>query len=390
MDEHFSCPVYKKCGGCQLDVSYPEQLSYKQCVVTELLGHYGRVEPILSMENPLHYRCKVSSAFGFSRGRILSGVWQSSSGRLVPVENCALEDPHATAIVQSLVQLMQQFRIRSYDAQSGQGVLRFVTIRVGRQSGQILVALGTGRGPFPRRTDFVRALTVRHPEITTIVQCISTDRHNLVLGTQETVLYGPGWIVDRLCGCDFRISARSFFQVNPVQTEVLYRTAVDFAGLDGSQIVIDAYCGVGTVGILAAGRARRVLAVEQNSGAVRNAQENIRLNGVRNLQVYQGDAGVFMTAMAEEGQRADVVFTDPPRAGCSREFLRALLQLSPQTVVYISCNPETLARDLQTLTRGGYRVRRIRPVDMFPNTKHIETVVLLSRGKGRAEDNRRR
>jgi len=379
MEQAFSCPVYKKCGGCQLDVSYPEQLSYKQRIVTELLGRFGRVEPIVGMEEPLHYRCKVSSAFGYSHGQIISGVWQASAKRLVRVDDCALEDPRATAIINSIRRLMGEFKLRSYDERSGQGFLRFVTIRVGKQSGQILVALGTGKGQFPRKADFIRTLTQKHPEITTVVQCISTDRLNLVLGRQETVLHGPGYITDRLCGHDFRISARSFFQVNPVQTEVLYRTAVELAGLDGTQTVIDAYCGVGTVGIIAAAKAKQVLAVELNGDAVRNALENVRLNKVRNVQVFKGDAGDFMSAMAEDGQKADVVFTDPPRAGCSREFLQSMVQLSPKTIVYISCNPETQARDLSYLTRNGYKVNRIRPVDLFPNTKHVETVVLLSK-----------
>jgi len=217
------------------------------------------------------------------------------------------------------------------------------------------------------------------PDITTVVQNVSTDRLNLLLGRTEEVLYGPGYITDRLCGKDFRISARSFFQVNPVQTEKLYRTAVDFAGLDGSQTVIDAYCGVGTIGIIAADQAKRVIAAEVNADAVRNAKENVRLNGIENVEVLKADAGQFMTELAQSGERVDVVFTDPPRAGCSREFLASLVELKPERVVYVSCNPETQARDLNYLTRNGYRVTRIRPVDMFPYTRHVETVVALRR-----------
>jgi len=267
MEQTFRCPVYKKCGGCQLDVSYPQQLSYKQRTVNSLLGHFCRVEPIIGMDDPLHYRCKVSSAVGYSRGQIVSGVWQSSSGKLTSVKDCALEDERASVIMSAVRELLPRFKLRTYDERTGKGFLRFVTIRIGKQSGEILVALGTGAGSFPEKKNFANALAEKCPEITTIVRNVSTDRLNLILGREETVLYGPGYITDRLCGRDFRISARSFFQINPVQTEKLYAKAVDLAQLDGSQTVIDAYCGVGTIGIIAASKAKKVLAAEQNGDA---------------------------------------------------------------------------------------------------------------------------
>lgn len=377
--ESFRCPAYKKCGGCQLDVTYKQQLSYKQRTVIKLLGRYCRVSPILGMDDPLHYRCKVSNAFGFSRGQVITGVWQASAGKIARIDHCALEDERAGKIVRAIAKLLPAFKIKTYDERTGVGFLRFVTIRIGKQSGQILVALGTNSGAFPSKHDFVRALTEQCPEITTIVQNVSTDRLNLVLGAKETVLYGDGYITDSLCGCEFRISARSFFQINPTQTEKLYATAVDFAELDGSQTVIDAYCGVGTIGIIASGKAKSVLAVEQNSDAVKNAIENASRNGADNVRVLCADAGEFMEELAARGESADVVFTDPPRAGCSKQFLHALLALSPKKIIYISCNPETLARDLYFLTKNGYEAKKIQPVDMFPFTKHIEVVVELAR-----------
>lgn len=377
--ESFRCPAYKKCGGCQLDVTYKQQLSYKQRTVIKLLGRYCRVSPILGMDDPLHYRCKVSNAFGFSRGQVITGVWQASAGKIAKIDHCALEDERAGKIVRTIAKLLPAFKIKTYDERTGVGFLRFVTIRIGKQSGQILVALGTNSGAFPSKHDFVRALTEQCPEITTIVQNVSTDRLNLVLGAKETVLHGDGYITDSLCGCEFRISARSFFQINPTQTEKLYATAVEFAELDGSQTVIDAYCGVGTIGIIASSKAKRVLAVEQNSDAVKNAIENASHNGADNVRVLCADAGAFMEELAEHGESADVVFTDPPRAGCSKQFLHALLALSPKKIVYISCNPETLARDLYFLTKNGYEAKKIQPVDMFPFTKHIEVVVELAR-----------
>ncbi|MBQ4598292.1 MAG: 23S rRNA (uracil(1939)-C(5))-methyltransferase RlmD [Clostridia bacterium] len=377
--ESFRCPAYKKCGGCQLDVTYKQQLSYKQRTVIKLLGRYCRVSPILGMDDPLHYRCKVSNAFGFSRGQVITGVWQASAGKIAKIDHCALEDERAGKIVRTIAKLLPAFKIKTYDERTGVGFLRFVTIRIGKQSGQILVALGTNSGAFPSKHDFVRALTEQCPEITTIVQNVSTDRLNLVLGAKETVLYGDGYITDSLCGCEFRISARSFFQINPTQTEKLYATAVDLAELDGSQTVIDAYCGVGTIGIIASGKAKSVLAVEQNSDAVKNAIENASRNGAENVRVLCADAGEFMEELAARGESVDVVFTDPPRAGCSKQFLHALLALSPKRIVYISCNPETLARDLYFLTKNGYEAKKIQPVDMFPFTKHIEVVVELAR-----------
>lgn len=378
-NETFRCPAYKKCGGCQLDVTYKQQLSYKQRTVIRLVGRYARVLPILGMDDPLHYRCKVSNAFGYSRGQVISGVWQSSSGHIAKIEDCALEDERAGAIVAALRRLLPSFKLKTYDEQTKSGYLRFVTVRIGKQTGEILVALGTGSGTFPAEKNLVQALVKACPDITTVTRNVSTDRLNLLLGKKESVLYGNGYITDRLCGCEFRISARSFFQINPTQTEVLYKTAVDFADLHGNERVIDAYSGVGTIGIIAAKSAGEVLSVEQNTDAVANAIENVKLNGLDTVRVLAGDAGEFMTDLAARGESADVVFTDPPRQGCSKAFLQALVTLAPQKIVYISCNPETLSRDLYFLAKNGYKAEKIQPVDMFPYTKHVECVVAMSK-----------
>ena len=378
-NENFRCPAYKKCGGCQLDVTYKQQLSYKQRTVIKLLGRFGRVSPIIGMDEPLGYRCKVSNAFGFSRGHAIYGIWQSSSGKIAQIDSCALEDSRARSIVESIRILLPKFRLGTYDERKKDGFLRFVTIRIGKATGEILVALGTGSGSYPQKTDFAAALKERHPEITTIVQNVSTSHLNLLLGERETVLVGKGFITDRLCGCDFRISARSFFQINPTQTEKLYQTAVDFAALSGNESVIDAYCGVGTIGIIASKGAKKVTAVEVNEDAVENAKENVKLNGIENVDVLSGDAGEFMQKLAKKGEECDVVFTDPPRTGCSREFLSSLVTLAPKKIVYVSCNPETLARDLVFLTKNGDKTERIQPFDLFPYTRHVECCVLLER-----------
>lgn len=377
-NENFKCSAYKKCGGCQLDVTYKEQLSYKQRTIIKILGRYCRVSPIIGMDTPLNYRCKISTAFGYSRGQVLSGIWQSSSGRIAKVEECSLEDMRGKKIISAIKELLPKFKLKTFDEITRAGYLRFVTIRIGKQTGEILVALGTGEGAFPAEKNFVQALVKQCPEITTVTRNVSCDRLNLMLGKKESILFGDGFITDRLCGYDFRISALSFFQINPTQTEKLYKTAVDFASLSGNEKVIDAYCGVGTIGIVASENAGEVISVEENPDAVKNAKENVKLNNLKNVNVTCADAGRFMEEMARNGESANVVFTDPPRAGCSKQFLQSLIALSPKKIVYVSCNPETLARDLYFLTKNGYRAEKIQPVDMFPYTRHIETVVLLS------------
>lgn len=375
------CPLYRKCGGCQMqNLPYDDQLRWKQAQEVRLLGKFGRVASIMPMARPLHYRNKVQAAFGTARnGRIISGVYQSGTHRIVPVDHCLIEDEQADRIIVTIRQLLRSFRIAPYDEDAETGLLRHVLVRRAFRTGEIMVVLVTARPAFPSRANFVETLVQRHPEITTVVQNINPGHTSMVLGEREEVLYGPGRIEDELCGCRFRISSRSFYQVNPVQTEVLYQKAMEFAALTGSETVIDAYCGTGTIALIAARQAKQVIGVELNGDAVRDAIANAKLNGQTHARFYTGDAGEFMQRMAAAGEHADVVFMDPPRAGSDRRFLSSLLTLAPDRVVYISCNPETLARDLWFLTQHGYRVRRIQPVDMFPHTHHIETVCFLSK-----------
>lgn len=379
--EHTPCPLFRKCGGCQLqNLPYEEQLRWKERRVIGLMGRFGHVEPVIGMANPLHYRHKVQAAFGLDRKkRIISGVYQSSTHRIVPVEQCMIEDQAADAIIGTIRRLLPSFHLLPYDADTGRGFLRHVLIRRGFASGQLMVVLVTGSSVFPSKNHFVSALLEHHPEITTILQNINSGRTSLVLGRQEKTLFGPGFIEDRLCGCSFRISAQSFYQINPVQTQILYEKAMEFAALTGRETVIDAYCGTGTIGLIAAKRgAKLTVGVESNREAVRDAAANAKRNSIPNARFYCADAGEWMRQMAASGERADVVFMDPPRAGSGEAFLSALAALGPRRVVYISCNPETLARDVLALAKQGYRTQKIQPVDMFPYTNHIETVVLLS------------
>ncbi len=386
-----ACPLYRKCGGCQLqNMDYPRQLHWKQAQVERLLRQFGTVGPIIGMDKPYHYRNKVQAAFGTTRDRrIISGVYQSSTHRIVPVDSCMTEDVKADAIIVTIRKLLESFKLTTYNEVTGGGFLRHVLVKRGFQSGQIMVVLVTGTPVFPSKKNFVKALLAEHPDITTILHNINGERTSMVLGEREKTLYGPGYIEDTLCKMTFRISAKSFYQINPVQTEVLYGKAVEFAGLTGKETVIDAYCGIGTIGLVASHSAGQVLGVELNPDAVKDAAVNARRNDVTNVQFVCADAGELMSAMAQEGERVDVVFMDPPRAGSDERFLSSLCSLAPDRVVYISCNPQTQQRDLRFLVRHGYRVERIQPVDMFPWTNHIECVVALAREKGESEHSSR-
>ena len=383
MSDVLACGIYKKCGGCQYQgMPYKRQLHIKQRQVEKLLRPFGKVEPIIGMENPYYYRNKVHAVFGRTRnGEIISGTYQANTHKIVPVEQCLIEDQKSGEIIRSIRGLLKSFKIKTYDEDSGYGLLRHVLVRRGFQSGQIMVVLVLASPILPSKNNFVSALRKLHPDITTIVLNVNDKKTSMVLGEREKVLYGPGYIEDTLCGRTFRISAKSFYQVNPVQTEILYRTAIEYAGLTGKERILDAYCGIGTIGLIAAEKAKEVISVELNSDAVRDARVNAKRNGITNVQFYTADAGTFMTDLAAQDVSVDVVLMDPPRAGSDEAFLSSAIRLGPKKIVYISCNPETLARDLKYLTGKGYAVRKIQPVDMFGFTEHVETVVLLSQQK---------
>lgn len=377
------CRVNEKCGGCQLlHLSYEEQLADKQKEMRSLLKGLCRVENIIGMENPTHYRNKVSAAFDIDRkGVPISGVYKEGTHIVVPVESCLIENEKADAIIGTVRGLLKSFRIKTYDEDTGYGLLRHVLVRVGQNSGEIMVVLVLGSPILPSKNNFVKVLRKEHPEISTVVLNVNDRRTSMVLGDRNIVLYGKGYIEDTLCGKKFRISPKSFYQVNSVQTEKLYATAIELAELTGKEMVIDAYCGIGTISLIAAEKAEEVIGVELNGDAVRDANTNKKINGIGNVKFYQDDAGEFMEQMAEEGGRADVVFMDPPRAGSTEQFMDSVAVLRPKRVVYISCNPQTLKRDLEYFKKLGYRAGSATPVDMFPYTVETEVVTVLNRVK---------
>ena len=375
------CPVLNLCGGCQLlDMEYAKQLAFKQKQAEELLKGLCPVKPIIGMKDPFHYRNKVHAVFDRDkRGNIISGIYEENTHHVVPVEKCLIENQKADEIIGTIRGMLKSFKIRTYDEDTGFGLLRHVLIRKGFSTGEIMVVLVTASPVFPSKNNFVKALREKHPEITTIVQNINGRGTSMVLGDKEHVLYGKGYIVDELCGCRFRISSKSFYQVNSVQTEILYEKALSLSGLTGRELVVDAYCGIGTIGIIASKAAGKVIGVELNQGAVRDAVNNAKMNGIDNIRFYCNDAGRFLVNMAEQGENADVVIMDPPRSGSTEEFMDAVGKLGAGKVVYVSCNPETLARDVRYMKKLGYRAVEAWPVDMFPETDHVETIVLLSK-----------
>ena len=377
----------KNCGGCPLlGLDYAEQLKQKEATVKKLLGKYGPVNAIRGMENPYHYRNKVISTFttGWG-GKLTSGIYAANSHKVLPVERCLLQDEVLDKTMEAVRAAAVACRYQPYDEDKGTGLVRHCLLRRGVATGQVMVVLVTAQAVLPGAKNFVRALLAeaekRGVTVTTVVQNVNPRKTSVVLGDAEKVLYGKGFILDTLCGKTYALSPRSFYQINHSQTEVLYGLAVEAAHLTGKEVVLDAYCGIGTIGLTAADHAKQVVGVELNRDAVQDAIGNAKHNGVKNARFFAADATRWISEAAAAGERADVIFMDPPREGSTPQFLDSVARMAPKRVVYVSCNPETLARDLALLTKKGYRVESSTPVDMFPQTEHVETVVLLSHKK---------
>ena len=403
------CPVADACGGCEhVNDAYEGQLADKDARMRALFDAAGFKDATLlsirGASNPYHYRDKVIAPYvaakrgkaqsaaarkgkGGAKGTgrnqrqdIVTGMYAKHSHRIVPVDHCLVENEQAQQAVRAIRDIMVKHGMVPYNEDTGAGFMRHAVVRVGHASGEVLVTLVTNDDAFPNSRGFCRELVKRCPFVTTIVQNVNTRQTNVVLGQKEQRLYGPGFILDTLCGLSFRISSQSFYQVNATQTEVLYEIAMELAQLDEARSIIDAYCGTGTIGLVAAKRSgAQVVGVDSVEAAIRDARENARHNGIENARFVTADAAQFMREQAAAGAVVDLVFMDPPRAGSTPEFLDALVQLTPQRVVYISCNPETQVRDLVHLVQWGYEVRTVQPVDMFPHTDHVETVALLAK-----------
>lgn len=380
-----SCGIYDRCGSCQLlhmkeQAQHTYKLNYLQNLCKQAKELSLTCEGLLSMEYPYHYRNKMIIGFQKDkRKKIRAGFYEEFSHRIIPYQSCLLHPKECDEIVQTIVKLMEQMRIEPYDEDRRSGLLRHVILRYGEVSKQIMVVLVVNGVQFPARRNFVNALIKAHPQITTIVQNINTRKTSIVLGNDERVLYGKGFIEDTLCGLTFRISAKSFYQINHTQTEVLYKKAIEKLQLKGNEKILDAYCGIGTIGMYAAGFTKEVIGVEINKDAIKDAKDNAYRNRVKNIRFVCDDAGSFMQKMAQQNEKLDVVIMDPPRSGSDERFIRSAVSVKPNKILYISCDPQTQIRDLKLFKKLGYEGKELLGVDMFPNTFHVETVVLLSR-----------
>ena len=381
MDVNLNCKIAKKCNSCQLNnLSYEEQLKFKFNKCIKFLGSYNRIEPVIAMENPFSYRNKAQAVFKRERDKSISwGLYKSTTNTLVKTRECKLHTKHSNEIFNTLCALFKSFKIAPFDPFKGTGFIKSVVIREGFASGEVMVIINGADPIFPAKKTFVSALIKKHPYITTVVTTVNKDRRKLFTGKTQDVLFGDGYIKDTLCDKTFIISPQSFYQINPVQTKKLYEKAIELAQLNGTQTVLDAYCGVGTIGICACDKAKKVYAVESVKDAIIDAKKNAKINKISNINFVCADAKDYIETLKSENVNIDVAFVDPPRAGCSKEFLNSVIDMQIKTLVYISCNIETQSRDLHLLKQNGYKVEHIQPVDMFPHTNHIECIALIKK-----------
>lgn len=381
------CPVAKQCGGCQLQsLSYEAQLAYKARKVRDDLERIGglkgiKVQDTLGMEMPWRYRNKAQFPVGRrADGGCAVGFYAKRSHRIVETPVCFLQDACNDEIVRIVREFMEKYHIPPYDEEKHIGLVRHILTRVGKKSGEIMVCIVINGGGMPHSAELAKRLQAVQGLVSVVLN-VNREKTNVILGREIIPVWGKKTISDELDGLSFEISPLSFYQVNPVQTEVLYRKAVEMAALDGTETVLDLYCGIGTMSLFFARKAKRVLGVEIVEAAVRDARENAKRNGMENVEFAAGAAEDVVPEWVRNGVSADVVVVDPPRKGCDGRLLETILQIAPEKVVYVSCNPATLARDLRVLLDGGYWAEEAQPVDMFPHTTHVETVVCLSQQK---------
>lgn len=381
------CDNYRICGGCHLlHMKYEEQLRFKASRVKEVIKRIGGVAcdtPLIhGMDNPYRYRNKVQVPIGRTfDDHIVAGFYHPKSHQIIDMEECFIEDKDAEKVIATIKKLVKKYDIEPAEMAHNFGCLRYVIIRKSKETGELLVVLVTRTEFFPKSKSFINELVEKHKNIKTVVQNINSKNTSVVLGSYEKTLYGNGYIQDSICGLRFNISAHSFYQINPIQTEVLYNKAVEFASLSKKDNVLDAYCGVGTIGLIASKHCNHVTGVELVSSAIKDAKENAKNNNIDNANFICEDATEFILKEASKDKKYEVMFLDPPRDGCSEKFIKSVLKMSPKKVVYISCDPSSLARDL-VLLRSKYNMTKIECVDMFPQTYHVETVCLLQLKKG--------
>ncbi|MEN2768141.1 23S rRNA (uracil(1939)-C(5))-methyltransferase RlmD [Ornithinibacillus xuwenensis] len=378
------CDVFYKCGGCQIQhMSYNLQLSMKQQQVKNVLRKVAHLEhvpvhPTIGMEDPWRYRNKVSIPVGEKDGELITGFYQMRSHHIIEdMDTCVVQDDLNDRMVEAVRRIADRIGIEAYDEKSHRGVLRHIMVRTGQETKETMIVLITRTKELPYKNEFIRELTETYPNVKSIIHNVNPARTNVILGDKTTVLWGEEYIYDSIGDIRFAISAKSFYQVNPTQTKRLYEKALEYAAIDEHDTVIDAYCGIGTISLFLAKKAKKVYGVEIVPEAIEDAKENAKLNGMTNVEFEVGTAEEVMPKWKKEGLRPDVIVVDPPRKGCDEGLLQAMIEMRPKRVVYVSCNPSTLARDLRILEDGGYETKEAQPVDMFPQSMHVECVALL-------------
>lgn len=379
------CPHYKRCGGCSFQhLNYAEQLKFKTNLVKENIKRIGKQEDVIvhdtiGMDSPYNYRNKVQLPVTSSNGRCSMGFYARRSHDVIEVDNCGIQDKICDRVKEVIKSFIDKNKVSIYDEIRHKGLLRHVMIRTAFKTGEVMVVIVINGEDLPGRDDFVKTLVKSLPEITSVYLNINKYKSNVILGDRNIKIYGKETITEYIGKFKFNISPLSFFQVNPVQTEVLYNKAIEFAGLTGSETAFDLYCGIGTISLFLAEKAKKVYGIEVVEDAVNDAWKNAEINGVKNVEFISGKAEEVVPGMYDRGIKADVVVVDPPRKGCDEVLLNTLVAMEPERIVYVSCNPSTLARDLKYLGDRGYKAKEVQPVDMFPWTGHVECVVLMSK-----------
>ncbi|WP_025026123.1 23S rRNA (uracil(1939)-C(5))-methyltransferase RlmD [Caldalkalibacillus mannanilyticus] len=382
-----SCTIFQQCGGCQLQhLSYEEQLKQKQQQVADNMKRIAgldlekvMIHPTLGMENPWRYRNKAQVPIGEQEGGLVGGFYKQGTHEIIEMKECLIQHEQNDQAVQKVKEIAYRLGLRAYQEEGHQGLLRHVVIKYGFSSGEVMIVLVTNGDEIPRQEELVQGIREEFPQLKSLVQNINTKKTNVIFGAETKVLWGEEYIYDSIGDIQFAISARSFYQVNPVQTKVLYDKALDYADLTGNEIVIDAYCGIGTISLFLAQKAKKVLGVEIVPEAIADAKRNAKLNGIENVEFAVGEAEKVIPWWKAQGLAPDVIVVDPPRKGCDIALLETMIEMKPQRIVYVSCNPSTLARDLKVLEQGGFETKEIQPVDMFPHTSHVECCSLLVR-----------
>jgi 23S rRNA (uracil1939-C5)-methyltransferase len=379
------CPVFDRCGGCSVQhMSYKEQLDFKTDTVRQNLKRIGGLENIqvheaIGMDNPFYYRNKVQYPVGIEGSDIKIGFYEKASHNIIDSNKCDIQPQESNGIRDIVRDFCKAKAISIYDEKTGKGLLRHVMVRIGFKTDEIMVVLVLNGDKLPKSEELIRLLCDKYKNIKSIIVNVNARNTNIILGSKNICIYGQEYISDYIGKYKFNISPMSFFQVNPVQTEVLYQKALDYAGLNGNETVFDLYCGIGTISLFLSETAKKVIGVEVVPDAIADAKRNAELNNARNVEFLVGEAEKVIPQLYENGIRADVVVVDPPRKGCDEVLLKTLVDMQPKRIVYVSCNPSTLARDLKYLCENGFAVKEVQPVDMFPWTGHTECCCLLER-----------